>query len=404
MGRTSGKSSKKTRTSRPSKSRATAGNNPTSRRIRTGRSASPMYRQTSSSSPAPQTPSSNSSDPSQLTHQSLPSPTHRRSDTLLSDNEEDAGETPADDDLNPDDYHTNKGRIVARYRFMWKSFIPMMEEGISCTAEDDPESFPDHRQQLYDNYNDLVAFVPLLPDHLREAGPQGLMAMAKALDSGRSKARSTDIHSLKQNIHRWKKFQPSFDAMNCPSLGIQTALRDGTKKVKASDLPVFLWKDEYVNTRDFFDGFMRGEIVQKAFKHIFISPSTARDMQDGDGSRRRGNAAIHGLRNVTIHSLSYVSTLARFVLSDQQTFAAGDKTTPNRFPFRSFYNNLISVMRAMDEEDLEDLLIWTIFGGTSNSDDEVSDGDEDGTSILRQMKEQAARAKQAKQRSQSTAA
>ncbi|KAG5633225.1 hypothetical protein H0H81_009735, partial [Sphagnurus paluster] len=106
------------------------------------------------------------------------------------------------------------------------------------------------------------------------------------IETGRNKARSTDIHSLKQQMGRWKNFDPPFDATirNGASLGFHNrttgkflcpanvnwsdpnnriALHDGTWKVGPKDMPLYLWLDEKVNTTDFFLGFMKGEIVVK---------------------------------------------------------------------------------------------------------------------------------------------
>lgn len=88
---------------------------------------------------------------------------------------------------------------------------------------------------------------------------------------------------------------------------------------------------------------------------------------------RKGNAVIHGIRNMSVQALAYVATLVsliwpfnsstdkpqqvRFALSDQSSFEAGG--TPGRWPYRAFYNALIKTMtNDMDESELNELLDW----------------------------------------------
>ncbi|KAG5635594.1 hypothetical protein H0H81_010685, partial [Sphagnurus paluster] len=85
---------------------------------------------------------------------------------------------------------------------------------------------------------------------------------------------------------------------------------------------------------------------------------------------------------------------ARFVLSGQTVFSSGSKETPNRFPLRSFYNNLTTTLRKMDENELEELLCWwddKVFGANDDSygEDDDSDVGPEGPSVFEQMKEQA---------------
>lgn len=122
------------------------------------------------------------------------------------------------------------------------------------------------------------------------------------MDSARSHARGSDINGMKNNVHRWidkTKYPVTFDTKTsrhlcgyrnettgyllCPaeldwndaqygfsflpvlfSLVIRVrANLKGNKKMKPTDFPKFLWKDETMNPDNMFDGFMRGSILVK---------------------------------------------------------------------------------------------------------------------------------------------
>ncbi|KAF8965639.1 hypothetical protein BDZ97DRAFT_2057933 [Flammula alnicola] len=306
----------------------------------------------------------------------------------------------------PDEYLTSKGRIIGRYRLMWKGFRPILEEGLLRDAGN-------QRRRHRDNsdYEDLLSLAPLVPDLVLNFGDQGLQRVASQLDKARSKARASDVGSMKTHIHQWRKFEPpivgngskrhllgfhnmSSGRLLCPAsknwdnIDIRRGLQDGTVVASPHDFPIFLWKDEKCSSTDVFNGFLQGEILLKAFLHIFIGPTSAYDSNDGR-STRKGNAAIHGIRAVSVYSIAYAATIVRFVLSDQSTLNAGSQEK-GRWPYSKFYTALIKTMEEMVEEDLDDLLGWwndTVFGDIDETDDE--DDAEQATNMASMMRAQA---------------
>ena len=93
-------------------------------------------------------------------------------------------------------------------------------------------------------------------------------------------------------------------------------------------------------------------------------------------STRKGNAALHGIRTVSIYSIAYAATIVsiilsyeqahhnlflfskfRFVISDQSVLSQG-RSTKGRWPYKEFYDALVGTMKDMEEDDLGDLLGW----------------------------------------------
>ncbi|KAF8900735.1 hypothetical protein CPB84DRAFT_1847184 [Gymnopilus junonius] len=300
------------------------------------------------------------------------------------------------------DYLVSKGRILGQIRLMWDDLHPILEEGMLIDAS----KFV-RRRRWASEYRDLISVIPLAPDLVLASGEGGLQHIAAELDFGRGKAHATDVSTIKANIHQWYEFQPAIDAvggrhllgfhhaaighMLCPAdldwddPSIRKALQDGKKEILPSDFPHVFWKDEIIYG-DFFEGFMQGELVVKAFLHIFIGPSAANDTTTSR-STRQGNAAIHGITTVTIYAIAYAATILRFVLSGQSTMSRGARTK-GKWPYKDFYNELVQTMQGMDTDDLEDLMGWwqdTIFGGY----DDENDDEDNRSSMAARMRAQA---------------
>lgn len=107
---------------------------------------------------------------------------------------------------------------------------------------------------------------------------------------------------------------------------VRKKLRSGELVVTGDQWPIFLYEGLKYDEENPWEGFLRSKIMIsvstlekifpirkrpnshcfKAYKHIFTSPSSV----DGEGrATRSGNAAIHGMTNVTAASLAYVATL-----------------------------------------------------------------------------------------------
>jgi len=140
---------------------------------------------------------------------------------------------------------------------------------------------------------------------------------------------------------------------------VREGLRRGTQDLTAADLPSFLWPDGAFYTEDAYNGFLRSALLVTAYKHIFISPSSARETNK---STRGGNAALHNITFVTYESIAYVATVTRYALSDEPSFGPGGSDTDKRrrrgFPYRMFYREILDHKDLMTEDELISLIQW----------------------------------------------
>ncbi len=103
---------------------------------------------------------------------------------------------------------------------------------------------------------------------------------------------------------------------------VRDSLHCGTQDITAADHPTFLWPKGVFHIDDIYKGFLHGELlvmvcpffvssshyadVSQAYKHIFISPSSAKETNK---SMHGGNAELHNITFVTYQSVAYVATV-----------------------------------------------------------------------------------------------
>ncbi|KAJ2920142.1 hypothetical protein MD484_g316, partial [Candolleomyces efflorescens] len=86
---------------------------------------------------------------------------------------------------------------------------------------------------------------------------------------------------------------------------VREQLRTGELIIPADCWPSFVYEEKY-NPANPWEGLWRGDLLVKAFKHIFISPSS---VEESARSTRAGNAQIHGMTAVTKPSLAYIASI-----------------------------------------------------------------------------------------------
>ncbi|TFK58884.1 hypothetical protein BDN72DRAFT_966222 [Pluteus cervinus] len=326
------------------------------------------------------------------------SPSPSTEDPELSPGDDDEGEEylTSDNPIPSDKYPALKARVLGRIHFPFRNFFVLIEAGMEWdrATEETQQAIPD--DSAVRGYIDLLNMAPLLRDCIDER-QDDLLELANELDLGRRKARAADISSLKKHMHIWDDvfktgaFKPTprtalgfnndtIGEQLCPpshdwnDLRIREKIRSGGLKIDPEDLPRFLWADP---NDDDWDSFMKGPIVLKTVRHIFIGPTAGEDHNlsgvPSMSGNRKGNAKIHGIRRMTIYGLAYAAMLARFVLSSQLTFNA-EPCSDSEFPHKLFYKHLINLMsEEMSKEERDALLIWydeRVFGNDRDNADE----------------------------------
>ncbi|KAN0139553.1 hypothetical protein V8E53_002669 [Lactarius tabidus] len=293
------------------------------------------------------------------------------------------GATPLVDE----DYWRKKGMILGRCVEMWDTFSQILDEGVDRNPEVD-ENFMHtaFENQLYKKFLLFIEVAPAMIKTLRrgnlnDAGSALSARLDRVIDLGRQQARRADANGVRSAIGQWPSinWEPAFPVVRhllgfnhntsgqllCPvtldwdDAKVREGLRRGTQDLTAADLPTFLWPDGAFYTEDAYNGFLRSPLLVTTYKHIFISPSSAKETNK---STRGGNAALHNITFVTYESIAYVATVTHFALSDEPSFGPGgsdaDKRRRRGFPYRMFYREILDHKDLMSEDELISLIQW----------------------------------------------
>ncbi|KAF7968023.1 hypothetical protein HWV62_32152 [Athelia sp. TMB] len=242
----------------------------------------------------------------------------------------------------------------------------------------------------------LLERVPGLQEQLLDAGAEefgiiteavrapfnvlGLYLLQK-LRKGIAGARSDDSKSIKGDLITWlvptnedRLIPPLNHSQKClrgfhhPRTGmllcpvdldwgdadIRSKLDDGSLAPTGDQWPLFIYENETYDPSDGWSGFLRGVLLVKAYKQIFLSPSSV-EHTDRSKSSRVGNARLHGMKCVNVPSIAYIATQVRFTLSSASTFARSDEVSDSG----RFYDNLMEFLLQPDEqEEVAELLVW----------------------------------------------
>ncbi|KAF8257393.1 hypothetical protein EI94DRAFT_1818008 [Lactarius quietus] len=204
---------------------------------------------------------------------------------------------------------------------MWDTFNGILDQGVSRNPEvDEDYMHAEFQNQQYQKFLLLLKVSPAMAKLLEKVGSDGGQAFTKQLDElidvGRKRARRVDMsgHLLGFN-------HPTTGKQLCPAHldwddpNVRERLCCGVEEVMATDLPAFLWLKGTFDIEDAYKGFLRGPLLVMAYKHIFISPSSAKE---ADKSTHGSNAALHDIQFVTYESLTYVAMVVSEVIVAQQ--------------------------------------------------------------------------------------
>ncbi|TFK18258.1 hypothetical protein FA15DRAFT_683331 [Coprinopsis marcescibilis] len=216
-------------------------------------------------------------------------------------------------------------------------------------------------------YNDLMTIVPGLEEQLLSSSEEETMFAANMIQKGANSACSDDTKSLKGVVIDW--IAPSDGEplgfnhertgfLLCPAgfdwadAEIKQQLKNKELLVTGAHWPNFLYRNEKFDPDEPWRGLLRGELIVKAYKHIFTSPSS---VGIEPKATRSGNARIHGMSSVTRASVAYVATQVRFALCDTNVFSRTDKETDSE----TFYVLLLELLEDPEEQgEVKELLLW----------------------------------------------
>ncbi|PPQ82522.1 hypothetical protein CVT26_013095, partial [Gymnopilus dilepis] len=137
----------------------------------------------------------------------------------------------------------------------------------------------------------------------------------------------------------------------------QQLLINGKVKVRARDMPSFLWEKETYDPDDITYGMFRNPVLVMVFKHIFTSPSSAIAELPGQTKTRSSQAKKNEMKTVTPWSICYICVLYRHSISGVDDWRHDDRLRK----CEDFYQHLRKVWEDAadtDPEWLKDTIEW----------------------------------------------
>ncbi|KAF8447192.1 hypothetical protein L210DRAFT_3525191 [Boletus edulis BED1] len=329
----------------------------------------------------------------------------------------------------PTHSYVREGRAIRRLVCLSDpvtNLIAEYDRRIMLVESEDEVNIPesnDDEERAFRSYKKLVRWCPSVKG-LVQPSTQGavLAAACQELQKGADGARGDDANNLKSSVATWLNEQdPSpvplfiptqkrgrgFDhditgQLLCPvdydwlDPLVRDAIRDYHPRytITAYMWPMFLYRQSLYNAKRPSKGLFKGELLVRAFRCIFTSPSSARDdvehdADDADGTDNNANAdndshpvkvrkssqrdvhtrtnvaTILKMRSVEPRAIAYVTVQLRFALSSRKCWGLQD----DNFNYDAFYHNIVNWFEKprsqAKAQEVDELLLWwtrAIFG------------------------------------------
>ncbi|KAG0698048.1 hypothetical protein DFH29DRAFT_984041 [Suillus ampliporus] len=253
--------------------------------------------------------------------------------------------------------NVHKGRGIRRLISLFNSLEDLVAENDrreellqSLDSQDELVTSRDE-DRTFSSFNELLHCLPWLKKKLLSDAKE-LDSILKELRKGADSARGDDTANLKHAnsfIHWTPPFAPQSKMIaglfiTPPGMLLtkdKIRDRDSDFLVTTYSWPAFMYKDYSFDSANIEKGLFRSTLLLKAFKHLFTSPSSAKEI-DGDGNV---------LRRMTRSTL-------RFALSNINSWRSVD----GDFDYYDFYNNIVDFFEVVPGTDaqapINELLKW----------------------------------------------
>ncbi|KAG1734555.1 hypothetical protein EDD22DRAFT_960057 [Suillus occidentalis] len=269
-------------------------------------------------------------------------------------------------------YYIAQGRAIRRTTVLYTSLDDLIAENDGRYEEaraGELAQATTEQDRLQRGYLALTSTLPWLHPKLATLDVEDCEDMLRKLKKGADAARGDDTSTLKDLIAAWvnEDFQPSTllrsdskqlrgfthdicGKLLCPAEWdwnndrVKAGIRDRTSDhiVSENSWPLFVYENYSFSSGNLEKGLFKSKILVQAFKAIFTSPSSAREVEgDGDGAdilenNRRARRALNHFK-VTPRSLAYVVCQVRFALSSVSSW----RTIDGDFDYEAFWNNTV---------------------------------------------------------------
>ncbi|KIK36861.1 hypothetical protein CY34DRAFT_16094 [Suillus luteus UH-Slu-Lm8-n1] len=319
-------------------------------------------------------------------------------------------------------YYMSKGRAIRRIVSLFDSIEDLISENDRrCELDGDDEDVTFDQDRLQTGYITLQHALPWFHPRATELEYNDYCHMLKKLRQGADGARGDDTSKLKSLVADWVnrelKPNPPVDPEDkhcrgfvndacgrllCPAEldwndpTVRAGVRDRGEGYVVTEMswPVFLYAKYTADMDNLEEGLFRSTLLLQAFKAIFTSPSSAKEIAgDGDGAnviennrRAKRNfetsrkvkthvAQIIKMHKVTPRSIAYVACQLRFALSSVSSWCSVD----GDFDYVPFWQAIVDFFEKPPgrtaRQKVEQLLAWwtrKVFGTSRRA--ELSDG------------------------------
>ncbi|KAI6141161.1 hypothetical protein BKA82DRAFT_3977752 [Pisolithus tinctorius] len=243
------------------------------------------------------------------------------------------------------------------------------ESDLENTCDDD---------RLYKSFEELITVLPWMKKIVLRGTADELEDICKQLQKGADGARGDDTANLKQDIVSWLTdlFHPIEPPLRtttkdergfvhdvtgkliCPAefdwdlAIVKDGIRDRNPSylVTAYSWPLFLYENFEFYSTDAERGLFRSSLLIKAFKFIFTSPSSIRDLDE--------DRATPGRRRGSSNQKAATKNHVRFALSSANTWHNVD----GDFDYSQFYNTILDFFEDLPgpaaKKRVDELLAW----------------------------------------------
>ncbi|KAG1845997.1 hypothetical protein C8R48DRAFT_616840, partial [Suillus tomentosus] len=258
-------------------------------------------------------------------------------------------------------FYLAQGRGLRRMVALFDSIEDLVVENDRRYDDDSNEDTTLDQDRLQLGYSTLVRTLPWFLKKATDLEHDDYMRMLKMLRQGADGARGDDTSKLKTLVSDWVnmalKPTPPVESddkhcrgfindacgrLLCPaeldwnSPVVRAGIRDRSEGYIVTDLsfPAFLYEKYTANPDNLEEGIFKGKILLQAYKAVFTSPSSAKDVEcDGDGTdiienNRRAKKAFSTIK---------VKKHVRFALSSVTSWRSVD----GDFDYIQFWHTIV---------------------------------------------------------------
>ncbi|KAG2751878.1 hypothetical protein P692DRAFT_20726326 [Suillus brevipes Sb2] len=313
-------------------------------------------------------------------------------------------------------YYAAQGRAIRRLVSLFDNVEELVNENDRRYEEEEEGDITADRERLQTGYRTLLYTLKWFEKTVTGIDYEEYGQMLKWLRQGADGARGDDTSKLKVLVAEWVngefKPEPRLDLddkhcrgfandacgrLLCPTeldwnnAAVKAGIRNRADGHIVTDLsfPAFLYEKYTANVDDLEQGLFKGKILVQAYKAVFTSPSSAKDIEgDGDGAdviqnNRRARRSFSGIkvkkhvahiikmRQVTPRSIAYIACQVRFALSAVTSWRSVD----GDFDYVQFYGTIVDFFERPPgrpaRQRVDKLLDWwtrKVFGHRGRDD------------------------------------